>query len=126
MGRLTRDPEIKTTKGGTMIANFSIATNRSWKDKNGEKQESATFHNVVAYGKAAEILQKYTKKGDLLYLRGRIENSSWEGDDGVRRYRSEVVVEDFQLMPKSGGQNTNSQQNHEPDNEVDPEEDLPF
>jgi len=103
-GNLTRDPELKSLPSGTKVVNFSIATNRTWKDKNGVKQESVTYHNVVAFSKQAELISQYLKKGSGIFLEGRIDNRSWDDKDGVKKYRSEIVVENFQFGPSGGGQ----------------------
>lgn len=102
-GNLTRDPEMKALPSGASVTSFGVATNRTWKDKNGVKQDSATFHNVVAFGKQAEILHQYCKKGSPIFIDGRIENRSWDDKvSGEKKYRSEIVVENFQFGPKSG------------------------
>ena len=107
-GNLTRDPELKSLPSGTKVVNFSIATNRTWKDKNGAKQESVTYHNVVAFSKQAELISQYLRKGSGIFVEGRIDNRSWDDKDGVKKYRSEVVVENFQFGPSSGGQRSSA------------------
>ncbi len=102
-GNLTRDPELKSLPSGTKVVNFSIATNRTWKDKNGAKQESVTYHNVVAFSKQAELIAQYLRKGSGIFVEGRIDNRSWDDKDGVKKYRSEVVIENFQFGPSGGG-----------------------
>jgi len=103
-GNLTRDPELKSLPSGIKVASFGIATNRTWKDKNGAKQESVTFHNVVAYGKPAELIAQYLKKGRSIFVEGRIDNRSWDDKtDGTKKYRTEIVVENFQFGPSAGG-----------------------
>lgn len=102
-GNLTRDPELKSLPSGIKVTSFSIATNRTWKDKNGVKQDSTTFHNIVAFGKTAEIIAQYLKKGRGVFVEGRIENRSWEDKDGTKKYRSEIVVDNFQFGPGSDG-----------------------
>ncbi len=99
-GNLTRDPEIKALPSGTKVASFGLATSRNWKDKNGVKQESTVFHNVVMFGVQADLAAQYLKKGKPIFVEGRIENRSWDGPDGVKKYRSEVVVENFQFGPQ--------------------------
>ncbi len=103
IGNLTRDPEVRALPSGAKVASFSLATNRTWKDQDGSKKESVDYHNVVAFGKLAEIIAQYSKKGNSLYVEGRIQNRSWDGPDGQKRYRTEIVVENFQFGPKSGG-----------------------
>ena len=104
-GNLTRDPELKSLPSGIKVVSFGIATNRTWKDKNGVKQDSTTFHNIVSFGKQAEIMAQYLKKGRGVFIEGRIENRSWDDkNDGSKKYRSEIVVENFQFGP--GGERT--------------------
>ena len=102
LGRVTRDPQLKVTPNGMQVAKFSIATNKKWKDKNGDMQESVEFHNIVAWGKTAENLAQYSKKGNLLLVEGRLQTTDWEDKDTKKKmYRTEVVVEEFQLPPRS-------------------------
>ena len=102
IGNLTRDPEIRQTGTGQMVANFGVATNRVWTDKMGQRQEKADFHNVVAWGKLAEIIQQYVKKGQKIYVEGRMQTRDWEGEDGQKRYRTEIVAENIILLSKAG------------------------
>lgn len=99
-GNLTKDPEIKALPSGVKVASFGLATSRNWKDKNGVKQESTVFHNIVMFGVQADLAAQYLKKGKPIFVDGRIENRSWDGPDGVKKYRSEVVVENFQFGPQ--------------------------
>lgn len=102
IGRVTADPEVKSLPSGISVANFSLATNRVWKNDKGEKQEDVQFHNIVAFGKTAEIAEKYVSKGMLLYVGGRIQTRSWEDkDSGKKVYRTEIILETLQLPPKS-------------------------
>lgn len=100
-GNLTRDPEMKALPSGQNVANFSIATNRVYKDKDGAKKEQTEFHNVVAFGRTADLIGQYMKKGRPLYVEGRIQTRSWD-KDGQKQYRTEIVVDTFQFGP--GGQ----------------------
>lgn len=93
MGNLTRDPELKGLPSGSTVCNFSIATNRTWKDKEGNKQEEPEFHNIVVYGKQADSCGQYLKKGQEALVEGRIQTRSWEGEDGKKNYRTEIVGE---------------------------------
>ena len=115
LGRVTQDPELKTIPNGSSVSSFGIATNRVWKDKEGNRQEATEFHNVVTFNRQAEILNQYAQKGTLLLVEGRLQTRSWEGQDGQKRYKTEIVAEQFQLGPKSQGQqksdNQGSQQN---------------
>lgn len=103
-GNLTRDPELKALPSGNKVCNFSVATNRTWKDaKTGQKQEAADYHNVVFYGKPAEIIAQYMKKGSTIMVDGRMTTRSWDGPDGQKRYRTEIIGAEFQFGPKAGG-----------------------
>lgn len=102
-GNLTKDPELKSLPSGTKVTSFGVATNRTWKDKNGAKQEEVTFHNVVAFGKQAEVLAQYMKKGKSIFVEGRITNRSWDDKDGTKKYRSEITLENFQFGPSLPG-----------------------
>ncbi len=103
MGNLTRDPELKYTPNGSAVASFGIATNRRWTTPEGERREEAEFHNMVVWGKAAETINQYVKKGNPLFVEGRLKTQSWEGPDGVKRQRTEVIVENFQFLGSGGG-----------------------
>lgn len=102
MGNLTRDPEMKALPSGIKVCNFSIATNRTWKDKNGAKQDSTEYHNLVVFGRQAEVIQQYMKKGSSIYVEGRLQTRSWDADGG-KKYRTEIIVDTFQFGPKGGG-----------------------
>ena len=102
MGNLTRDPEMRSLPSGIKVVSFALATNRSWKDKNGAKQESSEFHNIVSFGKPAEIIAQYARKGSSLYVEGRIQTRSWD-QEGQKKYKTEIVIDTFQFGPKSGG-----------------------
>ncbi|MBI5742513.1 MAG: single-stranded DNA-binding protein [Candidatus Niyogibacteria bacterium] len=106
IGNLTKDPELKTLPSGAAVATFGLATNRTWKDKNGQKQTDAQFHNIVIFGRIAEVAKQYAKKGDSMYIEGRIQTRSWEGKDGVKRYTTEIIAENMQLGGRSGGHGT--------------------
>lgn len=102
IGNLTRDPELRSLPSGAQVASFSLATNRVWKDKDGNKQESADFHNVVVFGRQAEIVAQYLKKGSSTLVEGRIQTRSWDGPDGQKKYRTEIVAERVQFGPRGG------------------------
>lgn len=120
IGNVTADPEIRSTSSGQQVASFSIATNRIWNDKEGQKQTKTEFHNVVAWARLAEIVSQYLKKGGLVMIEGRIETRNWEGKDGVRRYRTEIIAERLQLGPR--GATTRQEQTEAPKEE---KEDIP-
>jgi single-strand DNA-binding protein len=103
VGRMTQDPEVKTTTSGQTVASFSIATNRNWTDQGGQKQEQVEFHNIVVWRKLAEIAGQYLKKGQLILVEGRIQTRNWTGQDGIKRYKTEVMAESFQMGPKAAG-----------------------
>jgi len=102
IGNLTRDPETKTTPNGINVTSFSVATNLIWKDANGQRQEKAEFHNVVAWRKLAEICAQYLKKGGKVYIEGRLQTRDWEGQDGVRRYRTEIIADNMIMLDRAG------------------------
>lgn len=128
IGNVTQDPEVRTTPSGDKVANFSVATNQIWKDKNtGEKQQKTEFHNVVAWRRLAEIIEQYLNKGGLVMVEGRIETRSWEDQSsGQKRYRTEIIAENIQLGPRrdgSGGSasssgSSNSSNDSNKDNDV--------
>ncbi len=95
-GNLTRDPELRALPSGNQVATFGLATNRVYKDKEGRKQEATEFHNIVAFGRTAELIGQYMKKGRPLFVEGRLQTRSWESD-GRKNYRTEIVVDNFQF-----------------------------
>ncbi len=115
IGNLTREPESKSTTSGQTVTTFSLATNRVWTDKDGQKQQKAEFHNIVAWGKLGDICAQYLKKGSLVYVEGRLETRSWDGQDGVKRYKTEIVLENMQMGPRAGTP-TPQQENNSPEN----------
>ncbi len=108
IGNLTRDPEVKALPSGVQVASFSLATNRVWKDKNGAKQESVDFHNIVVFGRQAETVSQYLRKGSSVLVEGRMQTRSWDGQDGVKKYRTEVVADRVQFGPKRDGSSNQS------------------
>ena len=143
-GNLTRDPELKALPGGSQVVNFSLATDRVFKDKDGQKQESTEFHNVVAFGRTAEVIAQYCKKGRPLYIEGRLQTRSWDDKEtGKKNYRTEIIADSFQFGADGGrgaagatGQGTASSEERSspsdsntdikyPDEEINPE-DIPF
>jgi single-strand DNA-binding protein len=104
IGNLTRDPEVKSLPSGIRVTSFSLATNRVWKDKNGAKQESTDYHNIVTFGKQAELVGQYLKKGQSALVEGRMQTRSWDdAGTGTKKYRTEVIADRVQFGPKSGG-----------------------
>ena len=102
LGNLTRDPEMRYTPNGQAVTSFSIATNRRWKDKDGNNQEQTEFHDVVAWGKLAEIMTQILHKGNKVYVEGRLQTRQWEGQDGAKHTRTEVIIEDFVALSPKG------------------------
>jgi single-strand DNA-binding protein len=107
-GNLTRDPELKALPSGMQVANISLATNRTWKDNNGARQESTDYHNVVVFGRQAETVAQYLKKGASVFIEGRMQTRSWDGQDGKKQYRTEVVADRVQFGPKTSGESKGS------------------
>ncbi len=106
IGRLTRDPEVRSTPSGQSVANFAVATNYVWKDSSGQKQDRPEYHDVVAWGKLAEIVSQYLTKGRRVYIEGRLQTRDWTGNDGVRRYKTEIIAENMIMLdgPRGSGQ----------------------
>lgn len=103
IGNATRDPEVRYTPNGQTVASFGVATNRRWKNQNGEFQEDTQFHDIVVWGKLAETIGQIVKKGNKIYVEGRLQTRNWEAPDGTKRNKTEIVMEDFVLLtPKPG------------------------
>jgi single-strand DNA-binding protein len=103
VGNAGRDPELKSLPSGQAVANFSLATSRRWKDKSGEKQEQTEWHNVVAFGRTAEVIAQYVGKGSKLYVEGRLQTRSWDDkQSGEKRYRTEIVADSVQFLGGKG------------------------
>ena len=98
VGRLGRDPETRYTGGGQAVANFSVATDESYKDKNGERQKRTEWHKIVVWGKQAEIAQQYLKKGSLIFIEGRIQSREWQDKEGQKRTSFEIVANNFRML----------------------------
>jgi single-strand DNA-binding protein len=102
VGRLGRDPETRYTGGGQAVANFSIATDETYKDRNGERQKRTEWHKIVVWGKQAEIAQQYLKKGSLLFIEGRIQSREWQDKEGQKRTSFEIVATNFRMLGSRG------------------------
>ncbi|RJQ34797.1 single-stranded DNA-binding protein [Candidatus Parcubacteria bacterium] len=102
-GNLTRDPELRSLPSGLNVCSFSVATNRVFKDRDGKKQEQTDFHNVVVFGRQADTVAQYLKKGSSALVEGRMQTRSWEGKDGEKKYRTEIVAESVRFGPRSAG-----------------------
>lgn len=140
IGNLTRDPEQKALPSGIQVTSFGVATNRVYKDKDGNKQEQAEYHNIVVFGRQAETAGQYLKKGQSVLVEGRLQTRSWE-QDGTKKYRTEIIADRVQFGPKAGaGTGSYNQDSSEsqassapaddnqiayPDDEINPE-DIPF
>lgn len=144
IGNLTRDPELRSLPSGIQVTSFSVATNRVWKDKNGARQESADYHNIVVFGRQAETAHQYLKKGASVLVEGRMQTRTWDDKDGKKQYRTEIVADRVQFGPRAGGTgsypqpspsnqppSSGARQNEPeeaiayPDDEINPE-DIPF
>lgn len=109
IGNLTRDPELRSLPSGIKVCTFSLATNRVWKDKNGVKQESADYHNVVVFGRQAETVAQYMKKGNSMLVEGRMQTRSWDDKtSGEKKYRTEIVADRTQFGPKGTGSSSSA------------------
>lgn len=102
IGNITRDPEVRQIPGGQSVATFGLATNLRWRDQSGEMQNKTEFHNIVAWRKLAEICGQYLRKGSKIYIEGRIQTRDWEGEDGVKRYRTEIVADNMIMLDRKG------------------------
>jgi single-strand DNA-binding protein len=118
LGNVGRDPEVKFTGGGTLVASFSIATTDRYKDSAGEWKDKTEWSGVAAYGRTAEIVRDYVKKGNKVYVEGRLTTRSWDGNDGKKVYRTEVIAGELILL---GGERPQQDQKN-----VDSEDDIPF
>jgi len=121
VGNMTRDPEAKTLPSGQPVANFGVATNRVWNDKEGNKQQATEFHNIVAFGKLADICSRYLNKGRLVLIEGRIQTRSWQDQNGNKKYWTEIVAENMQMGPRNdGGSSKQDQEAPMQDRDPDP------
>jgi single-strand DNA-binding protein len=101
IGNLTRDPELRSTPSGQSVANFAIATNRVWKDpQSGEKKEAVEFHNIVVWRRLAEIAGQYLRKGSKIFLEGRLQTRSWQDQSGTKKYMTEIIAENMQMLDR--------------------------
>lgn len=102
IGNLTRDPELRKTTSGQSVCSFSIATNRIYTDASGQKKDQPDYHNIVAWGKLGEICGQYLVKGKKVYIDGRMQTRDWEGQDGQKKYRTEIVAENMIMLDRGG------------------------
>lgn len=125
IGNLTRDPEIRNTAGGQPVASFGIATNLVWTDQSGQQQKKVEFHNIIAWRRLADICAKYLHRGSKVYVEGRLQTTDWTGQDGVKRYRTEIVAENLIMLDtKSAGFTGNSGAPSAPANQSAPREEI--
>lgn len=103
IGNLTRDPELRSLPSGVQVATLGVATNRVWKDKDGQKKEDVQYHNVVVFGRQAELVAQYLRKGSSVLAEGRMQTRSWDSQDGQKKYRTEIVADRIQFGPRAGG-----------------------
>jgi len=120
IGRLTQDPEARTTPQGTAVTNFSVATNRVWKDQQGASQSATEYHNVVAWRRLAEICAQYLSKGRQIYVEGHLQTRNWEGQDGGKRYRTEIVADNMIMLGDNRGGGSNTQTQNKPQAQAAP------
>jgi single-strand DNA-binding protein len=129
IGRLGSDPEVRYIPDGTMVVNFSMATDESWKNKSGERVQKTEWHKIEAWGKLAETCSEYLKKGALIFIEGKIKTQSWEDKEGVKRYTTKIQAMGMKMLDKrEGSTQTSKQQEHYPDGREIPmeDDDIPF
>ena len=130
IGRLGKDPEVRYTPDGTMVTNFNLATDEQWKDKNGEKVQKTEWHRIVTFGKLAEICGNYLVKGKLIFVEGRIQTRSWEDKDGVKRFTTEIIASNMQMLDSKAQSKTNDSSletsSVSSNNAGTPTDDVPF
>ena len=114
IGNLTRDPELRQTPSGTNVATIGVATNRKWTGQDGQSNEETEFHNVVAWGKLAQICADYLKKGVKVYFEGRLKTRSWESEDGHKNYRTEIIAENMIILQRKDGEPVSFSGNNPP------------
>ena len=126
VGNLTRDPEARSLPSGQQVTSFGLATNRFYTDKAGQKQKQAEFHNIVLFGRLAEIASQYLAKGSLVLIEGRIETRTWQDAQGNKKYRTEIIGEKIQLGPRAAGSSAPRPDQPEPQEDRRPQEEIPI
>ena len=130
IGRLGKDPEVRYTPDGAMVTNFNLATDEQWKDKNGEKVQKTEWHRIVTFGKLAEICGNYLVKGKLIFVEGRIQTRSWEDKDGVKRFTTEIIASNMQMLDSKAQSKANDSSleasSVSSNNAGTPTDDVPF
>lgn len=128
IGNMGDDPDMRYTAGGSAVCNFTLATNESWKDKDGNKQQKSEWHRVVMFGKLAEIAGQYLKKGSAVYIEGKLQTRKWQDKDGKDRYTTEIIADEMKMLgggekPQKKPEKTGRQQHYE---KADFDDDIPF
>jgi single-strand DNA-binding protein len=126
LGNVTRDPEVRALPSGQQVTSFGVATNRFYTDSLGQKKQDVEFHNIVAFGKLADISSRYLKKGSMVLIEGRIKTRSWQNSQGLKQYRTEIICENIQLAPKSMGGAVQNKPFSEPEPNEQKNEEIPI
>jgi single-strand DNA-binding protein len=132
LGNVTRDPEVRALPSGQQVTSFGIATNRFYTDKEGQKKQEAEFHNVVCFGKLADIASRYLNKGSLVLIEGRIKTRNWVNSQGIKQYKTEIIAEGMQLGPRGSASPTQAGSNYgkssfqNPEPEIQRQEEIPI
>lgn len=129
LGNLTRDPELRQTPTGQAVCTFGVATNRFYTNSSGQKQKQVEFHNIVAWGRQAEIVNQYLKKGSPVLVEGHLQTRSWQDTQGVKHWRTEIIAERVQLGPRAGGFGATggrSEESESPPSQAQPEDTTPI
>src|SRR3989338_3074430 len=126
VGRTTHKPEGPPTPGGQQVCSFRMATNRTWTDRQGTKQERVEYHTVIAWRRLAEIASQYLSKGGLVFVEGHLETRSWQGTDGQKKYRTEIIADRLQLGPKSSGAASSGSAPQKKEEEAPAQEEIPI
>jgi|SRR5581483_1344550 len=125
LGNVTRDPEVRSLPSGQQVASFGIATNRFYTDQSGQKKQDVEFHNIVTFGKLADIASRYLTKGALVFIEGRLKTSNWLNSAGAKQYKTEIIAETLQLGPKGAGGSPRNN-NESTSNQPTKAEDIPI
>jgi single-strand DNA-binding protein len=129
LGNLGKDPEVKTLDSGLKVASFSVATSEKWTDKSGDKKEETEWHNIVFFGKVVDVIEKYVKKGQQIYVEGKLKTTSYEDKEGIKRYQTRIIGNSLNLIggnSQGGGSSQVPVENFVSDNPNDSSDDLPF
>lgn len=123
IGNVTRDPELRSLPSGQNVATFGVATNMMWTDAQGQKQQRTEFHNIVAWGKLADICKQYLNKGKKIFIEGRLQTREWEAQDGAKKMRTEIVAENMIMLDRGGA--PGSSPTYTPTNNAAPQASTP-